>query len=109
MQRTDDALASPTGSSWSIACDAEPATEPPDNFTYDPANPVPFITDASFAQIGGPDDYRKIEERNDVLVYTSELLTEDVEVCGPIKVRLSAASSARDTDFSNWDDSGGGY
>jgi pimeloyl-ACP methyl ester carboxylesterase len=28
MQRTDDALASPTGSSWSIACDAEPATEP---------------------------------------------------------------------------------
>jgi len=78
---------------------AEPATEPPDKYTYDPANPVPFITDASFAQIGGPDDYRQIEQRNDVLVYTSELLTEDVEVCGPIKVRLSAASSARDTDF----------
>lgn len=78
---------------------AEPATEPPDNYTYDPANPVPFITDASFAQIGGPDDYRKIEERNDVLVYTSELLTEDVEVCGPVRVRLSASSSARDTDF----------
>jgi len=78
---------------------AEPATEPADNYTYDPTNPVPFITDASFAQIGGPDDYRQIEQRNDVLVYTSELLTEDVEVCGPIRVRLSAASSAQDTDF----------
>jgi len=60
---------------------------------------VPFITDASFAQIGGPDDYRKIEERADVLVYTSEPLAEDVEVCGPIKVKLAAASSGTDTDF----------
>ena len=77
----------------------EPSTEPPDNYTYDPANPVPFITDASFAQIGGPDDYRKIEERNDVLVYSTDILSEDLEVCGPIRVKLSAASSAQDTDF----------
>ena len=78
---------------------AEPATEPSDSYTYDPANPATCITDASFAQIGGPDDYREIEQRKDVLVYTSELLTEDLEVCGPIRVKLSAASSAQDTDF----------
>src|SRR5258705_13972234 len=78
---------------------AEPATEPADNYTYDPANPVPFITDASVAQIGGPDDYRQIEQRNDVLVYTSEVLTEEGEVGGRIRVRLSAASSAQETDF----------
>lgn len=78
---------------------AEPANEPVDSYTYDPAEPVPFITDPSFAQIGGPDDYRQIEQRADVLVYTSEPLAEDVEVCGPIRVQLSAASSARDTDF----------
>lgn len=77
----------------------QPANEPADNYSYDPAKPVPFITDASFAQIGGPDDYRTIEERPDVLVYTSEPLTDDLEVCGPIRVRLAAASSARDTDF----------
>jgi uncharacterized protein len=77
----------------------EPAEEPADKYSYDPAKPVTFITDASFAQIGGPDDYRKIEERNDVLVYSSAPLTDDLEVCGPIRVRLSAASSARDTDF----------
>jgi putative CocE/NonD family hydrolase len=76
-----------------------PASEPADSYSYDPANPVPFITDASFAQIGGPDDYRKIEERTDVLVYTSEPVAEDLEVCGPVKVRLAAASSATDTDF----------
>ena len=77
----------------------QPANEPADNYSYDPAKPVTFITDASFAQIGGPDDYRAIEERPDVLVYTSEPLTDDLEVCGPIRVRLAAASSARDTDF----------
>jgi putative CocE/NonD family hydrolase len=78
---------------------AEPATEPTDSYSYDPANPVKFITDPSFAQIGGPDDYREVEQRPDVLVYTSDALTEDMEVCGPLRVHLSAASSARDTDF----------
>jgi hypothetical protein len=76
-----------------------PANEPADNYSYDPAKPVSFITDASFAQIGGPDDYRTVEERADVLVYTSDALTDDMEVCGPLRVHLAAASSARDTDF----------
>jgi len=78
---------------------AEPATESTDAYSYDPAKPVPFITDPSFAQIGGPDDYREVEKRPDVLVYTSEPLTDDMEVCGPLRVHLSASSSARDTDF----------
>ena len=77
----------------------EPATESADTYKYDPANPVPFLTSPSFAQIGGPDDYRKVEEREDVLVYSTEPLIEDMEVCGPIKVKLFALSSARDTDF----------
>ena len=77
----------------------EPATEGTDTYKYDPANPVPFLTSPSFAQIGGPDDYRKVEEREDVLVYSTEPLLEDMEVCGPIKVKLFASSSARDTDF----------
>jgi len=78
---------------------AEPESEPTDSYSYDPANPVRFITDPSFAQIGGPDDYREVEQRSDVLVYTSDALMEDMEVCGPLRVHLSAASSARDTDF----------
>jgi putative CocE/NonD family hydrolase len=78
---------------------AIPTREPTDSYSYDPAKPVTYITDASFAQIGGPDDYRAVEERADVLVYTSESLTDELEVCGPIRVRLAATSSARDTDF----------
>lgn len=76
-----------------------PAKEPPDRYTYDPADPTPFITNATFAQVGGPDDYRPVEQRNDVLVYTSEPVAADTMVCGPVRARIYAASSARDTDF----------
>jgi putative CocE/NonD family hydrolase len=76
-----------------------PGSEPADNFTSDPNRPVTFITEPSFAQIGSTDDYRPVERRDDVLVYTSEPLSEDTTVCGPIKVQLYASSSAKDTDF----------
>jgi putative CocE/NonD family hydrolase len=78
---------------------AEPSSEPRDKYTYDPAQATPFITEPSFAQIGGPDDYRPIERRDDVLVYTTGPVTENTEVCGPVRVKLYAATSARDTDF----------
>ncbi len=78
---------------------AEPSDEPQDRYTNDPARPVPFITDPTFAQIGGPDDYRPVERRDDVLVYSTEPMSEDTEVTGPVRVRLYAASSAPDTDF----------
>jgi len=73
---------------------------PPDVFSYDPADPVPFISDfASSSQIGGPDDYAAVEERPDVLVYTTGPLESDVEVTGPVRLELYASSSAVDTDF----------
>jgi putative CocE/NonD family hydrolase len=77
----------------------KPADEPTDGYTYDPDDPVPFITDPEFKQIGGPDDYRPVERRDDVLVYTGGVLEEDITICGPIRVKLYAASSAADTDF----------
>ncbi len=76
-----------------------PGVEKTDQFTYNPANPTPFITDPNFEQLGGPDDYRPIERRDDVLVYTSDAVSKDTEVCGPISVTLYAATSAKDTDF----------
>lgn len=77
----------------------KPQSEQSDRYAYDPKKPVPFITEPSFAQIGGPDDYRPIERRDDVLVYTGDPVTNDTEVCGPVKVTLYAASTATDTDF----------
>lgn len=81
------------------------STEPPapgapsDTYRYDPARPVPFITEPTSSQIGGPDDYAAVERRDDVLVYVTEPLAEELEVTGPILVDLYAASAARDTDF----------
>ena len=44
-------------------------------------------------------DQSEIERRDDVLVYTSEILDSGLEVTGPVTLRLHAASSAPDTDF----------
>jgi putative CocE/NonD family hydrolase len=73
---------------------------PPDTYRYDPADPVPFISNhASSSQIGGPDDYAEVEERPDVLVYSTAPLAEALEVTGPVQLKLYASSSAVDTDF----------
>src|SRR5205085_6441126 len=79
-----------------------PDSEPPDQYTYDPANPVMTRGGAlllSPEYRPGPFDQRPVEGRSDVLVYTTPVLEQDVEVTGPIMVHLWAASSAPDTDF----------
>jgi putative CocE/NonD family hydrolase len=73
--------------------------EPGDTFVYDPARPVPFITEPRSSQLGGPDDYAAIELRGDVLCYTSAPLEEDTEITGPVTLVLHASSTAVDTDF----------
>ncbi|PYT38904.1 MAG: hypothetical protein DMG45_21750 [Acidobacteria bacterium] len=47
----------------------------------------------------GPRDQRAVENRNDVLVYSTKPLAEDMEVTGPVTFELWASSSAVDTDF----------
>ena len=75
----------------------------PDEYVYDPNDPVPTVggnmccRDALLAS--GAFDQREVEQRDDVLVYTSPPLNEDVAVIGPVQVELWASSSVRDTDF----------
>jgi putative CocE/NonD family hydrolase len=47
----------------------------------------------------GPYDQTPVEQRSDVLVYSSDPLSADTEITGPVTVDLWAASSAPDTDF----------
>lgn len=47
----------------------------------------------------GPTDQRRNEMRNDVLVYSSEVLSDDVTVMGLVKLKLYASTTAIDTDF----------
>jgi putative CocE/NonD family hydrolase len=74
-----------------------------DRFTYDPANPVISnggqISGMGADQRDGAFDQRVIEQRQDVLVYTSEPLAEDLAVFGYIDTELFVSSSAFDTDF----------
>ncbi len=44
-------------------------------------------------------DLKQVEQRQDVLVYTSDVLETDMEVFGPVIVELFAASDALDTDW----------
>jgi putative CocE/NonD family hydrolase len=77
-----------------------PVEEPNDTFLYNPRNPVPTKRDgAGLSVIMGAYDRQKIETRQDILVYTTPPLENDLEVTGPIVVKLYAATSADDTDF----------
>jgi putative CocE/NonD family hydrolase len=80
-----------------------PAAEPSDEFVYDPAKPVPTIGGPLCCDgdhlAPGPRDQRSVEERGDVLVYSTAPLDHDLEVTGPVRLEFFAASSAVDTDF----------
>jgi uncharacterized protein len=75
----------------------------PDTFVYDPRNPVPTTGGAVCCNPKifpwGPMDQRSVEQRPDVLTYSTAPLAADTEVTGPIKVLLYASSNAPDTDF----------
>jgi putative CocE/NonD family hydrolase len=90
------------GNGW-LSTEKPTPDEAPDRYRYDPANPVPSKGGHSCCTSDtapvGPFDQAPIQERADVLVYTTPPLEQPVEVTGPITVTLYAASSARDTDF----------
>jgi uncharacterized protein len=75
-----------------------------DIFTYDPLHPVPSYggnvccTGNAIPGNGGALDQRKMEERPDILVYTSEPLKEGMEVSGPMEVTLYVSTDVKDTD-----------
>ena len=80
-----------------------PAEQPHDAFVYDPEFPVQTVGGANCCSPNiepwGPYDQRPVEARNDVLVYTSPVLEEDLQVIGPIMLRLYAATDGPDTDW----------
>ncbi len=76
-----------------------PSQEQTDAFVYDPDNPVQSLGGNNLTVDMGVQDQRPVEERNDVLVYTSEPIAQALEITGPVTVTLWASSSAIDTDF----------
>jgi putative CocE/NonD family hydrolase len=95
--------------------------EPEDKFVYDPKQPTPTVggntlyvipsskhlmpkdlepADEHMAELGlqaGPRDQRRVESL--CLTYTTDVLTEDLRVTGPVVLHLYISSTAEDTDF----------
>src|SRR5580692_2574298 len=80
-----------------------PNVDKADGFIYDPREPVSSyggnVCCTGNAVQGGAFDQRKMEERPDILVYTTEPFKEGTEVSGPIDVTLYVSSDVKDTDF----------
>jgi putative CocE/NonD family hydrolase len=80
-----------------------PETDTPDSFVYDPMNPVPSyggnVCCTGNAVTAGSFDQRKMEARQDILVYTSDPFPEGMELSGSITPTLYVSSDAKDTDF----------
>jgi len=85
----------------SLTASAPTTESKKDQFVYDPDRPVPTLGGqiAILPDLWGARDRRPVERRDDVLVYTTEPLAEDVEVTGPVEAVVYASSDAVDTDF----------
>lgn len=85
------------GGDGTLSTSADQAA-PSDTYTYDPAKPTRACFTGGHLEDGAADT-RKSSKGEDVLVYTTPPLEEEVEVVGPITAKLYAATSARDTDW----------
>ena len=77
---------------WFLRAGGELATEPPagdeppDTYTYDPADPTPTVGDKTLMptiQLAGIKDRAAVEERPDVVCYTSAAVRRPARACGP--------------------------
>src|SRR4029078_12041930 len=80
--------------------------EPSDEYVFDPGNPVPTRGGAMLGfnsgQAGfnaGVERQNDVESRSDILVYSTDPLSEDFEVTGPVEAILFVSTSALSTDF----------
>jgi predicted acyl esterase len=93
-----------TNTSWFFHANGQLRTEPagldePLTLVYDPMNPVPTIGGRNLFSPAGPYDQRSVENRSDVLVFTSSVLQQPYEATGPVTARLFVSSDCPDTDF----------
>lgn len=82
-----------------LSADA-PRHETPDNYMYDPQHPTPYIGGTQFhLWNAGKRDNRRIEQRDDVLVYTTAPLSAPLEVIGYVRLQLYVYTDVPCADF----------
>lgn len=75
----------------------EPIRGGTDHFTYDPRDPVMSLMHQNSQSI--PVDQSPNDHRQDILVYETDPLEEDLDIIGPIRLKLWASTDAPETDF----------
>jgi predicted acyl esterase len=69
------------------------------SYRYDPSNVITTLGGHNLFLESGPKDQRSIENRKDVLVFTTPSLEDDVEVTGPISATIFFKTDQKDTDI----------
>jgi putative CocE/NonD family hydrolase len=84
------------GDGW-LSTEPPAADDQPDTYAYDPRDPVMSLmrSDSQAA----PVDQSPHDHRADILVYQTAPLAADIEVTGPVVLKLWAASDCPDTDW----------
>ena len=80
----------------------KPATSASDIYFYNPLHPVPTTGGNNCCgapTLSGPRDQRPVERREDVLVYTSDYLSDTITIAGPVRMKLHASTDGPDTDW----------
>ena len=75
----------------------QPSAAESDEFDYDPRDPVMSLMHQNSQSI--PMDQSPNDHRQDVLVYETEPVSEDLDVIGPVRLKLWASTNAPETDF----------
>ncbi|MEH6822030.1 MAG: CocE/NonD family hydrolase [Dietzia psychralcaliphila] len=79
-----------------------PADSASDEYVHDPRNPVPTAGGALLPDVPGligPVDQSVVDERDDILCYTTPIFSQPVEVTGKVELKVFVSSSAADTDI----------
>ncbi|MBA3441340.1 MAG: CocE/NonD family hydrolase [Pyrinomonadaceae bacterium] len=107
--RTYDAYPPPTAvqrslyfhANGKLSFDAPTSGTAFDEYVSDPAKPVPHLSTISTGMKSGymAEDQRFADRRPDVLVYQTDVLTEDVTIAGPITASLHVSTTGTDADF----------
>ncbi len=84
-----------------LSFDAPGLAESFDEYVADPAKPVPYTEDVHLRRTTEymTDDQRFAARRPDVMVYSTEVLKEDITVTGPVQVDLYVSTTGTDADY----------
>lgn len=74
-----------------------PSGETPDTYVYDPKDPVMSLMGRDVQM--EPRFQAPLDDRQDILVYQTSALSEDVRVIGPVRLKIWVSTDAPDTDF----------